>query len=651
MKSALYIISIYLLYSCHLISHHEIDHVMAFAKTNRPELEKVLTHYQHDSLKLKAACFLILNMPGHGSYTGKNIEVFYAGLDSLLSFPMNTDSCKATVNQLIEHQNVLIGLKWQEDIHTIKADFLINNIDRAFEAWQQEPFAKQLDFDGFCEYILPYRIENEPLEYWRDSITPHYNSIKNAGYFDGSEYSTYWACAEINDSLRNEYKPRLENDNWPLTKKYSTMKQMPYGKCHDYATQATFVLRAKGIPTAIDFTPQWPSRSLGHTWNVIKANNGNSIIFGGILDEKPGVRSHLDAKLAKVYRMTYAINKESLAYKRENEPIPKELASPFFIDVTSEYFKGVDVRIPIRFEPSEKRKYMYLHVFDNQRWIPVTFAEKKRGVALFKEMGKDIMYLPAYYVNIQPEPASYPFVMDLLGNIHFYQPDTDKVRTLKLNRKYPFNNTQRYSGQRMIGGQIQGSDRADFKTAQTIYTITEDPFGKRIKAKINPEGKKCRYWRYLAPDGACGNIAELEFFYKEALYNNEGTIIGTTGSYNNMPDRTREMAFDGNPLTYFDADAERVNGAWVGMDFKKQVCIDAIAYIPRSDDNNVFPGDEYELLYYGEKGWNSLGCKKAIDFSIIFDSVPNNAVLWLRNLTKGKEERIFTYEEDKIRWW
>lgn len=180
MKPALYIISIYLLYSCHPISHHEIDHVMAFAKTNRPELEKVLTHYQHDSLKLKAACFLILNMPGHGSYTGKNIEVFYAGLDSLLSFPMNTDSCKATVNQLIEHQNVLIGLKWQEDIHTIKADFLINNIDRAFEAWQQEPFAKQLDFDG-------------------------------------SEYSTYWACAEINDSLRNEYKPRLDNDNWPLT--------------------------------------------------------------------------------------------------------------------------------------------------------------------------------------------------------------------------------------------------------------------------------------------------------------------------------------------------------------------------------------------------------------------------------------------------
>lgn len=190
MKSVLYTISIHLLYFCNPISYHDINHVLVFAKTNRLELEKVLTHYQHDSLKLEITCFLILNMPGHGSYTRKNIEVFYAGLDSLLSFPMNTDSCKATVNQLIEHKNVLIGLKWQEDIHTIKVDFLINNIDRAFEAWQQEPFAKQLNFDEFCEYILPYRTDNEPLEYWMDSITPHYNSMKNAGYFDGSEYST-----------------------------------------------------------------------------------------------------------------------------------------------------------------------------------------------------------------------------------------------------------------------------------------------------------------------------------------------------------------------------------------------------------------------------------------------------------------------------
>ena len=34
-----------------------------------------------------------------------------------------------------------------------------------------------------------------------------------------------------------------------------------------------------------------------------------------------------------------------------------------------------------------------------------------------------------------------------------------------------------------------------------------------------------------------------------------------------------------------------------------------------------------------------------------YDNVPDNALLLLRNLTKGKEERIFTYEDGKQVWW
>ena len=38
------------------------------AGENRRELETVLEHYKNDSLKYRAACFLIKNMPGHYSY-------------------------------------------------------------------------------------------------------------------------------------------------------------------------------------------------------------------------------------------------------------------------------------------------------------------------------------------------------------------------------------------------------------------------------------------------------------------------------------------------------------------------------------------------------------------------------------------------------
>ena len=55
----------------------------------------------------------------------------------------------------------------------------------------------------------------------------------------------------------------------------------------------------------------------------------------------------------------------------------------------------------------------------------------------------------------------------------------------------------------------------------------------------------------------------------------------------------------------------------------------------------------YELLYFdGEKGWKSLGVKTAASGQICFDA-PGNALLWLRNRTKGKEEQVFIYKNNR----
>lgn len=50
-------------------------------------------------------------------------------------------------------------------------------------------------------------------------------------------------------------------------------------------------------------------------------------------------------------------------------------------------------------------------------------------------------------------------------------------------------------------------------------------------------------------------------------------------------------------------------------------------------------------------GWVSLGKQRANGQNIIFDNVPSGALYWLRNLTKGREERIFTYENGCIVFW
>lgn len=56
------------------------------AGKNRYELEKVLKHYTHnpsDSLKLKAARFLIANMIENSTYDSDDIRLFYQKADSV----------------------------------------------------------------------------------------------------------------------------------------------------------------------------------------------------------------------------------------------------------------------------------------------------------------------------------------------------------------------------------------------------------------------------------------------------------------------------------------------------------------------------------------------------------------------------------------
>ena len=64
------------------------------------------------------------------------------------------------------------------DLKTITADFLIKQIDYSFKAWHEKPWAKKLSFEQFCEYVLPYRGSNEPMENWREFFWEKYKGLE-----------------------------------------------------------------------------------------------------------------------------------------------------------------------------------------------------------------------------------------------------------------------------------------------------------------------------------------------------------------------------------------------------------------------------------------------------------------------------------------
>ncbi|HJT73593.1 MAG TPA: hypothetical protein VJ720_06230, partial [Chitinophaga sp.] len=92
------------------------------------------------------------------------------------------------------------------------------------------------------------------------------------------------------------------------------------------------------------------------------------------------------------------------------------------------------------------------------------------------------------------------------------------------------------------------------------------------------------------------------------------------------------------------------DNSWVGIDLGEKKSVSEIRFLTRNDMNGIQKGDQYELFYWNNK-WVSLGKQIAVNTYLHFDNVPANALLWLRNLSGGIEERIFTYENDQQVWW
>ena len=107
------------------------------------------------------------------------------------------------------------------------------------------------------------------------------------------------------------------------------------------------------------------------------------------------------------------------------------------------------------------------------------------------------------------------------------------------------------------------------------------------------------------------------------------------------------MLFRSNYLTY-----TCLHNNLIGYDLGKnnESTINRIVFCPRNDANMIIPGNKYELFYFDKK-WISLGVKVANTYQLSYDNVPKKSLLWLRCLTEGKEERIFTYENGKQIWW
>jgi len=424
---------------------------------------------------------------------------------------------------------------------------------------------------------------------------------------------------------------------------------MKQAACNDYVVLGTSIFRSLGIPSGIDFIPQWASRSRGHSWNAIYTGNGklDDYSFGDWMDS---IGHHIKVhgeKAGKVFRRTYAKQPESLVIQSEKAGnLPPLFRDPRLKDVTDNYLECIDITIRLTQKPAKNNNYVYLSNFNNRDWIPVHWGEIDEGKAVFTKMGKGIVYLPVYYHRNSIQPAAEPFILTKEGEIKVIVPDHSRTQSLILTRKYKPGIVPQ-KGELLVGGRFQVASREDFSDSLTVCVVNEAAEIRYNSVDLTLD-KPYRYFRFVgAPNTWGGEISEIEIYSVESGSKLSGNVIRNR---NSPVGWEVENVFDGDPLTSYRCVWGETG--WVGLDFGKPEHIARFRYLPRNDDNFIKEDEEYELFYWDNNRWNSLGEQTGTSKQYLeYTNAPLNALFWLRNLTKGREERIFTYENGEQIWW
>ena len=622
----------------------DVRQALKLAGDNRAELEKVLEHYSklpEDTLKLQSAYFLIANMPYHYTIHDARIDSFKTYISEIEP----QEGVWATfVKEIYGHLRETIQIK--PDLYYITSDYLIRNIDFSFQIWQEMPWCKNYSFDTFCEEILPYRICNEPLEYWKEEYYAAFRSIIDTMEHDNNPEVIYLKLLTHISEQSWIYLHEMNSVGFGS----SIILQKRIGTCKEQAEFITYILRTLGIPSGIDFYLQDPIyHTSSHFWNYARNKEGKHFTFDYYDSFYLANRRSQARKLGKVYRNSYALQKESLPVKYKNSYIPSgKFANVFLQDVSGDYFPDTHLTVhPEQPGLFKQGNLAYLCTFNQlEGWVPITWSKPRKGVVRFEHIEPNLLYQLRLIDKTQNIAVTKPFILRSNETPQFLNADMTHVQTMTLYRKFRLPFESPYYARRSVGGKFQVANKQDFSDSVTIHTIQK--VADMSYEIIKPDNiGKFKYIRYLSSNGGYNNMAELQLFSNGKRL--RGKEIGTEGARDEFPNSEKNSVFDDDPLSFFDA--LEADGSWAGLAFDKPYHIDEIRYIFRNDDNNIRPGDKYELFYISNGEWLSAGRQTADTTLLIYEKVPANTLYWLRNLTRGKQERPFTYENDKQIWW
>ncbi len=610
--------------ACSITDDKFLGDALEQSGANADQIKYVLDNYDGDRKSI--AEFLVCSMIGKYSVVGEgldSIEALYKCLPNGKSWQFDSQQLERIKNfENAPRQNLY-------DLQNLTADYLISNIDDAWRLKETMSWNKDLSVEQFQELLLPYRSGNEKISEWREAYRKKYSNInkKLAAIRNSVDAASVVSKAigkmRFNQQLNTPNRSALD------------LLEVPVGYCREDCDRTLYAMRAFGIPVAVDKMLVSPDNGKSHMWNVVYDNDDKIYRMFDNYRNPPTRDSIYDDQRSKgkIYRITTGFNFDRLDKYSDLEEVPAYLKDPHLKDVTSEYFGSNQAEIDVR----SPEKDVYLGIFTSEGLQPIDVAQKKgSNKVIFKDIEPNIIYFPIKSGEKGFETCGSPFLLERDGRVHSFIPDVSSRTNVSLSRKMPvtFNLKEKIGS--VIGSIIWVGKSPDGPWTE-LDSIAAIPDHNFYRIPIGQD-KRERYIRISSSVTPKPEIGEV-------IVSSDSLAQGRLPlSYANKKKKGKwKNIIDGDILSWYHYVAGK-KGIILHIDSYDS--FNSIFIIPRNDDNYVVPGEEYELFYFDRNEWKSLGKKTAEGFDITYD-VPANAVLWLRNLTKGKEEQVFICRDGK----
>ena len=157
----------------------------------------------------------------------------------------------------------LISYMPERDAKTLSSAFLLENVQYAYKARAEFPWAKEVPDSVFLNDVVAYANLNENRESWRKDF---YERFKK---YVAPCKTMREAIDSVNKNVRDEllvdYNTKREK---PDQAPYESMRQH-MASCSGLSILLTDAFRAVGIPSRVAGTPAWHDDRGNHNWNEV----------------------------------------------------------------------------------------------------------------------------------------------------------------------------------------------------------------------------------------------------------------------------------------------------------------------------------------------------------------------------------------------